>query len=204
MGHEGLYSSTMKMDKLDKCKACSKHVQIIKFEENDIWKNIIEKIIQISGFNSDKEFRIYNEINKLYEKIKEENGIFIIKEEIDDNKTLKELIDNNIINIKKLIEIVPSDEPNNVIKIRLKKKEEEEEEDEKDEEDIGKKSDINNDNLDEIKENNNDYINLEEEIDEDNKKNTKKNKKNGNKLAKRKENNGKEEKYINRKRKKPK
>ena len=201
MGHEGLYSSTMQMDKLDKCKVCSKHVHIIKVKENDIWKKIIEKIIQTSGINSNQEFRIYNEINKLYEKIKEENGEFKIMNEIDDNKTLKELIDNNIINIKKLIEIIPSDDPNNNIKIRLKN----EEDDEEDEKDIEKKMDVSEEDFGEIeKKNNNDDINLEEEIDESDKKNTKKNKKKENKLAKKKENKEKEEKYINRKRKKPK
>ena len=191
----------MQMDKLDKCKVCSKHVHIIKVKENDIWKKIIEKIIQTSGINSNQEFRIYNEINKLYEKIKEENAEFKIMNEIDDNKTLKELIDNNIINIKKLIEIIPSDDPNNNIKIRLKN----EEDDEEDEEDIGKKMDVCKEDLKEIeKKNNNDDINLEEEIDESDKKNTKKNKKKENKLAKKKENKEKEEKYLNRKRNKPK
>ena len=49
MGHEGLYSSTMQMDKLDKCKSCSKHVLIVKVEENETWKNIFERIIQTSN-----------------------------------------------------------------------------------------------------------------------------------------------------------
>ena len=117
---------------------------------------------------------------------KKENGEFKINNEIDDNKTLKELIDNIIINIKKLIEIIPSDDPNNITKIRLKK--EQEKEDEKDEEDIGKKEVINKEDFNEIKKKNDDVndINLEEEIDDGNKKNTKKNKKKGSKQKKKK------------------
>ena len=45
MGHEGIYSFTMQMDKLDKCKSCSKNVYSIKVNEDQAFNpniNIIE------------------------------------------------------------------------------------------------------------------------------------------------------------------
>ena len=121
MGHEGLYSSTMQMDKLDNCKTCSKRVQVIKVEENDIWKKILEKILEISRtkFDENQEFNIWNVVKEVYKTTKGENGQITKISCIDDNKTLKELIDENIIDAEELFEIIPKDDKTNVIKIKL-------------------------------------------------------------------------------------
>ena len=66
MGHEGLYSSTMQMDKLEKCKVCSKHVHIVKVEENEIWKNIFERIIQTSGIKANQEYSVFHHSDYIY------------------------------------------------------------------------------------------------------------------------------------------
>ena len=121
MGHEGLYSSTMQMDKLDNCKTCSKRVQVIKVEENDIWKKILEKILEISRtkFDENQEINIWNVVKEVYKTTKGENGQITKISCIDDNKTLKELIDENIIDADELFEIIPKDDKTNVIKIKL-------------------------------------------------------------------------------------
>jgi len=121
MGHEGLYSSTMQMDKLDNCKTCSKHVHIIKVEENEAWKNIFERIIQTSHINSNQEYSVFHKNDYIYRVLKEKNGELKITNDIDNNKTLKELIESNDINIKKIFEIIPDEDKNNVTKIRLKR-----------------------------------------------------------------------------------
>ena len=59
---------------------------------------------------------------------KDEKGELKGKSEIDERKTLKELIDNKNIDIKKLFEIMPSDDEKNIIKIRLKRPQDFEEE----------------------------------------------------------------------------
>ena len=121
MGHEGLYSSTMQMDKLDNCKTCSKRVQVIKVEENDIWKKILEKILEISRtkFDENQEINIWNVVKEVYKTTKGENGQITKISCIDDNKTLKELIDENIIDADELFEMIPKDDKTNVIKIKL-------------------------------------------------------------------------------------
>jgi len=121
MGHEGLYSSTMQMDKLDNCKTCSKRVQVIKVEENDIWKKILEKILEISRtkFDENQEINIWNVVKEVYKTTKGENGQITKISCIDDNKSLKELIDENIIDADELFEIIPKDDKTNVIKIKL-------------------------------------------------------------------------------------
>ena len=121
MGHEGLYSSTMQMDKLDNCKTCSKRVQVIKVEENDIWKKILEKILEISRtkFDENQEINIWNVVKEVYKTTKGENGQITKISCIDDNKALKELIDENIIDADELFEIIPKDDKTNVIKIKL-------------------------------------------------------------------------------------
>jgi len=128
MGHEGLYSSTMPMDKLENCKVCSKHVHVVKVEETEKWKNIFERIIQTSGIKANQEYSVFHGIDYIFTLSKEENGELKSKNEIDDNKTLKELMDNKKIDIKKLIEIIPSDDRKNIIKIRLKRPQDFEEE----------------------------------------------------------------------------
>ena len=121
MGHEGLYSSTMQMDKLDNCKTCSKRVQVIKVEENDIWKKILEKILEISRtkFDENQEINIWNVVKEVYKTTKGENGQITKISCIDNNKSLKELIDENIIDADELFEIIPKDDKTNVIKIKL-------------------------------------------------------------------------------------
>ena len=126
MGHEGLYSSTMQMDKLEKCKTCSKHVHDVEVNENESWKNILERIIQASGIASNKEFYIFHDIDYIYRAELNSKGELEIKNAIDNEKTLDELIKNKNIFISKLFEIMPADDVKNIIKVRLKKHEEEE------------------------------------------------------------------------------
>ena len=121
MGHEGLYSSTMQMDKLDNCKTCSKHVQIVKVEENEIWKSIFERIIQTSGIKANQEYDVFHKADYIYNATKEENGDLKCISKLDENKTLKELLEKNEIDIKAVFQIIPSDDKNNIIKIRLKR-----------------------------------------------------------------------------------
>ena len=126
MGHEGLYSSTMQMDKLEKCKTCSKHVHDVEVNENESWKNILERIIQASGIASNKEFYIFHDIDYIYRAELNSKGELEIKNAIDNEKTLDELIKNKNIFMSKLFEIMPADDVKNIIKVRLKKHEEEE------------------------------------------------------------------------------
>ena len=133
MGHEGLYSSTMQMDKLENCKSCSKHVQIIKVEENELWKNIFERIIQTAEIKSDQEYAVTNgfknnNIRNIHKAYKDDNGEFKSESQIDENKTLKELMDDKAIDIKILFVITPADDINNVTKVRLKRPQDFEEE----------------------------------------------------------------------------
>ena len=121
MGHEGLYSSTMQMDKLDNCKTCSKRVQIVKVEENEIWKSIFERIIQTSGIKANQEYDVFHKADYIYNATKEENGDLKCISKLDENKTLKELLEKNEIDIKAVFQIIPSDDKNNIIKIRLKR-----------------------------------------------------------------------------------
>ena len=121
MGHEGLYSSTMQMDKLDKCKSCSKHVLIVKVEENETWKNIFERIIQTSKIKANEEYNIFHGSDYIYKTQLDQNGKLEIISQLDENKTLKELMDEKKVDIKSIFEIIPSNDKNNVIKIRLKR-----------------------------------------------------------------------------------
>ena len=127
MGHEGLYSSTMQMEKLDNCKSCSKRVKVINVDDNNNWKDILEKILKTSEIEkSYKEYTIFNFITQIYKTSKDEKGEISVKNNIDGNKKLKELIETETIYIDKLFEIIPANDKNNVIKIRLKKPEPEE------------------------------------------------------------------------------
>ena len=126
MGHEGIYSSTVLMDKLDKCKICSKHVINVKVEENERWKNIVEKIFKASGIKN-KEYGIFHDGVYIY-KVSEENGEIKTLSAIDENKILKDLIDENIIDIIKLFEVIPEGHVNNSTNIRLKRPQDYEEE----------------------------------------------------------------------------
>lgn len=120
MGHEGLYSSTMQMDKLENCKTCSKRVHIVKVEEKEVWKDIFERIIQTSKINANQGYSVFHNVNYIFKATKE-NGELKVINEIDENKKLEDLIKENKIDVKKLFEITPEDDKNNNIKIRLKR-----------------------------------------------------------------------------------
>ena len=129
MGHEGLYSSTLVYEKLDNCKTCSKHVEIIKVEENEIWKNTLVRIIQTSHISASQEFRIFHNNQYVYRVEKETNSENLKAiSEIDETKTIKELVDDKLIDIKKLFELIPTNDLNNVTKVKLKRPQDFEEE----------------------------------------------------------------------------
>ena len=126
-GPEGIYSFVERCDKNEKCEICSKHVEIIKVEESEIWKNVFAKITQITKMTSNQEFSIFHNLKYFYKAVKE-NGDIKILSEIDENKTIKELVDSGAIEIKKLFEIIPEDDKNNSIKVKLKRPQDYEEE----------------------------------------------------------------------------
>ena len=130
MGHEGLYSTAFEYMKSEDCRTCSKHVEILKVEESDLWKNVLNRIIQATHINSNQEFSIFHNNQFIYRASKEkpEDTNISIKSEIDENKTIKELVDLKDISIHKLFEIIPSDDVNNISKIKLKRPQDFEEE----------------------------------------------------------------------------
>jgi ubiquitin-activating enzyme E1 C len=130
MGHEGISSTTIVYDKKENCEVCSKHVVIIKVEENEIWKNVITRIIQTTHFTLNKEFSIFHKDDYVYRVFKEkpEDINFKTVNILDENKTIKELIDSKDIAIQKLFELIPADDVNNVRKIKLKRPQDFEEE----------------------------------------------------------------------------
>jgi ubiquitin-activating enzyme E1 C len=127
MGHEGLYSSTFEYGKNEKCHTCTKHVEIIKVEESDIWKNVLAKIIQTTNMKSSQEFSIFHNNKFVYNVIKENNE-FKCLSQLDENKNIKELVDSGEIEIHKLFEVIPSDDKNNFRKVKLKRPQDYEEE----------------------------------------------------------------------------
>ena len=68
-----------------------------------------------------QKYNVYHRNEKIFSALKEKNGEFIITNDIDNNKTLKELIESNDIDIKKIFEIIPDEDKNDVTKIRLKR-----------------------------------------------------------------------------------
>ena len=130
MGHEGVYSSTLVYEKFEGCKTCSKHVEIIKVEESELWKNVFMKMIQATHIKTNKEFCIFHNNKYVYRAFKEKNDDVEIKieSELDENKTIKELVDGGLIKIQKIFEIIPSDDLNNVSKVKLKRPQDFEEE----------------------------------------------------------------------------
>ena len=130
MGHEGIYSSTLVYEKFEGCKTCSKHVEIIKVEESELWKNVFMKMIQATHIKTNKEFCIFHNNKYVYRAFKEKNDDVEIKieSELDENKTIKELVDGGLIKIQKIFEIIPSDDLNNVSKVKLKRPQDFEEE----------------------------------------------------------------------------
>ena len=123
MGHEGLYSLSYESPKLENCKTCSKHVEIIKVEENELWKNVLSRIIQSIDIKSNQEFKIFHKNGYICNIYKEsnENSDLKVESEIEENKNIKELVDSGDIAIDKLFEILPSDDKNNSRKIKLKR-----------------------------------------------------------------------------------
>ena len=123
MGHEGLYSNAFAKEKLQDCKVCSKHVEIIKVEEDEIWKNVITRIIQTTHIKSNQEFSIFHKNDYVYRVFKEkpEDTSFKTFSDLDENKTIKELVDSKAIAIQKLFEVIPADNKENVSKIKLKR-----------------------------------------------------------------------------------
>ena len=83
------------MDKLEKCKTCSKHVHDVEVREDESWKNILERIIQASGIASNKEFYIFHDIDYIYRAELNSKGELEIKNAIE--KDLK-TFDNTIVN----------------------------------------------------------------------------------------------------------
>ena len=130
MGHEGIYTSTYVYEKEANCKVCSKHVEILKVEESDIWKNVLTRIIQTSHINSNQEFRIFHNNQYIYRVFKEKTDDTTLSKasEVDENKTIKELVDAGQIVIHKIYEVIPTDDVNDVRKIKLKRPQDFEEE----------------------------------------------------------------------------
>ena len=130
MGHEGLYSTAFEYMKSEDCKTCSKHVEILKVEESEKWKNVFNKMIQVAGIKSNKEFSIFHSDKFVYRAFKEKNDDkeMKIENELDENKTVKDLVDGGLIKIKKIFEIIPADDVNNISKIKLKRPQDYEEE----------------------------------------------------------------------------
>ena len=123
MGHEGLYSLSYESPKLENCKTCSNHVEIIKVEENELWKNVLSRIIQSIDIKSNQEFKIFHKNGYICNIYKEsnENSDLKVESEIEENKNIKELVDSGDIAIDKLFEIIPSDDKNNSRMVKLKR-----------------------------------------------------------------------------------
>jgi ubiquitin-activating enzyme E1 C len=130
IGHEGLNTTTYAAEKEEDCKVCSKHVGILKVEESDTWKNVLTRIIGATHINSDQEFRIFHNNQYIYSVFKQnpDDTTLSKKSEVDENKTIKELVDSEDIIIHKLFEIMPTNDVNNVTKIKLKRPQDFEEE----------------------------------------------------------------------------
>ena len=123
-GQEGLDNNTYIYDKIENCIVCSKHAEIIKTEESDIWKNVLTRIIQKSNINPNKEFRIFHNNQYIYSVFKEkvDDTTLSKRSEIDENKTIKELVDKGEIEIEKLFEVILADDTRNVFsKIKIKR-----------------------------------------------------------------------------------
>ena len=126
-GSQGIHSIIGRCAKNEKCEICSKHVEIIKVEESEIWKNVLAKITQVTNMKSSQEFTIFHNFKYIYSADKE-NGEMKFSSEVDENKSIKELVDSGAIEIKKIFEVIPSDDKNNVRKVKLKRPQDYEEE----------------------------------------------------------------------------
>jgi len=130
MGHEGLYSSTLVYERFEGCRTCSKHVEIIKVEESDLWKNVLTKITEKAHIKPNQEYSIFHNnayVQRVFKEKTEDTKLKVVNE-VDENKTIKELVDSKAIAIQKLFEVIPSDDVNNVSKIKLKRPQDFEEE----------------------------------------------------------------------------
>ena len=128
MGHEGLYSSTLVYERYEGCRICSRHVEIIKVEESELWKNVLTKIVQKAKIKPNQEFSIFHNNAYVQRVEKSEDNNLKVVNEVDENKTIKELVDSKAIAIQKIFEVIPSDDLNNVSKIKLKRPQDFEEE----------------------------------------------------------------------------
>ena len=123
MGHEGLYSLTIEKERNEGCRVCSKHVEIIKVEESELWKDVITKITQKAHIKPNQEYSIFHNnayVQRVFKEKTEDTNLKVVNE-VDENKTIKELVDSKAIAIQKLFEVIPSDDINNVSKIKLKR-----------------------------------------------------------------------------------
>jgi len=82
---------------------------------------IFERIIQTSKIKANEEYNIFHGSDYIYKTQLDQNGKLEIISQLDENKTLKELMDEKKVDIKSIFEIIPSNDKNNVIKIRLKR-----------------------------------------------------------------------------------
>ena len=117
MGQEGIYALNQKYEKIANCKTCSKHVHTLKVDENEYWKNVIGKMIQLTDIKPvTNSFSIYYNNSQIYDSNSERQI-----SEINENKTVEELVNEKIIEIGEIFEIIPKDDENNTTKIRIKR-----------------------------------------------------------------------------------
>ncbi|MCF0122389.1 MAG: ThiF family adenylyltransferase, partial [Lachnospiraceae bacterium] len=87
MGQEGIYALNQKYEKIANCKTCSKHVHTLKVDENETWKNVIGKMIQLTDIKPvTNSFSIYYNNSQIYDSNSERQI-----SEINENKTVEEL-----------------------------------------------------------------------------------------------------------------
>ena len=87
-------------------------------------KNVLNRIIQTTHINSNQEFSIFHNNQYIYTASKEkpEYTNITIKSELNENKTIKELVDSKGIIIHKLFILIFLDDINNIIsKVKLKR-----------------------------------------------------------------------------------
>lgn len=122
MGQEGLYALTEKYEKLENCQTCSKHVYTLKIEEKELWKNVINRMIQLTEINVNKnEFSMYFANECIYKNYLEDGKEMKHVSDFDEQKCLEDLINEKKIDIGKVFEIVPNDDINNTTKVRIKR-----------------------------------------------------------------------------------
>lgn len=117
MGQEGIYGLNQEYGKNPDCKTCTKHVHTLKVDENESWKNVIGKMIQLTDIKpATNTFSIYYNNSLIYDSNPEKHD-----SEINENKTVEELVNEKTIEIGEIFEIIPKDDENNTTKIRIKR-----------------------------------------------------------------------------------